>query len=114
MAKEFEQNAELSSLAFGMANNRFVVVPDSPEGIAPEKIREEIDAVVDGIVECLTTPPPVAVGGNGAGAATAVSRASVEQYEGSDQFEALERFNQAFVEKSRGDGFSHRFQQIEM
>jgi hypothetical protein len=106
VAEEFEQNAELSSLAFGMPNNRFVVVPDSPEGIAPEKIREEIDDVVDRIVECLTTPALVAGGGNGAGPATAVRPASVEQYQGGDQFEALERFNQAFLEKSRGDGFS--------
>lgn len=105
VAKEFAQNAQLSSLAFGMGNNRFVVVPDSPEGIPPEKVHQEVDAVVDEIVEYLTTPPPVANGSSGHLDTGTLKRAELERYQGADQFEALEKFNTAFLEKGRGDGF---------
>ena len=86
-----------------MADNRFVVVPDSPEGIPDDKIHEEIDDVVDEIIEYLTTQPPRVIGG---GPATKVQRAEVEHYQGNDQLDALDRFNRTFLEKSRGDGFS--------
>ena len=93
-------------MAFGMANNRFAVVPSSPEGVASEVIHQEIDAVIDDIVEVLTTPPPPTEGGDGTAPAATVSRAKVEQYHGKDQFEALESFNESYLERSRGDGFS--------
>ena len=86
-----------------MADNRFVVIPDSPEGISDDKIHEEIDDVVDEIIEYLTTQPPRVIGG---GPATKVQRAEVEHYQGNDQLDALDRFNRMFLEKSRGDGFS--------
>lgn len=108
MAKEFELNARISSTAFGIENNRFVIVPDSPEGISPEKIVEEVDAVTDQIIEYLVTAPPPSGGSNGVATleAPAVSEVAVEEYSGADQFEALENFNRTFIEKSRGDGFS--------
>lgn len=87
-------------------NNRFAVVPESPEGIPPEKIQQEIDEAMSWIIECLTTPPPIEEHGNGKLTSTVVKRAPVERYEGSDQFDALDKFNETFLEKSRGDGFS--------
>ena len=106
VADEFVRTASMSSQAFGMANNRFVVVPDSPEGIPPETIRTEVDQVVDDIVEYLTTAPVHLDGGNGASAPPAVGRAATERYDGDDQFQALEKFNEAFLEAGRGDGFA--------
>ncbi len=34
-----------------MAENRVVVIPDSPEGIPDDKIHEEIDDVADKMIE---------------------------------------------------------------
>ena len=68
-----------------MADNRFVVIPDSPEGIPDDKIHEEIDDVVDEIIEYLTTQPPRVIGGE---PAAEVQRAEVEHYQGHDQLDA--------------------------
>lgn len=106
VSKEFEENARISSQAFGLPVNRFVVVPDSPEGIADDKIRAEVDAVIDNVVEYLTTPPPAPGGIGAVTPSQARSATTVEQYEGRDQFEALDRFNRTFLQKDRGDGFS--------
>ena len=116
VSDEFAANARMSSVAFGIPGNRFAVVPDSPEGIAPEKIIEEIDAVVDDIIEYLTTVPPPSGGSNGAAAAVAerleeppvgehTGAAQVEAYTGLDQLDAVENFNRVFIDKGRGDGF---------
>ncbi|MFQ5861290.1 MAG: UGSC family (seleno)protein, partial [Dehalococcoidia bacterium] len=102
LSRGFEADARATARAFGLPSFRFAVVPDVLTSISPERIREEVEEALPRIIEVLTTAPD----GDGATpTATTVKPAARERFQGTDRYEAFERFDEAFLSNGYGDGF---------
>jgi len=86
----------------GMASLRVANVPDIVTGLEPDMIRQEVEAALPDIYRILTTP---AEGCVSAPVELAAPPASIEQFQGMDQFEALRDMNTTFLKNQWGDGF---------
>ena len=98
----FQDDAIASAKAFGMAEIKFAVVPKVYNNITVEEAIAQTDTAVAELIRLLTTP------GNGRAtesAAVQENRVDLQSFEGLDQFEALDKFNQAFLDNDWGDGF---------
>ena len=98
----FQNDAIASAKAFGMADITFTVVPKVYNNISVEETISQTTPAVDEIMRLLTTPK------NGYQMESAALRGkddATESFEGTDQFGALEKFNEAFLDNDWGDGF---------
>ena len=98
----FQNDAIASAKAFGMADITFTVVPRVYNNISVEETISQTTPAVDEIMRLLTTPE------NGYQMESAGLRGKdgeTESFEGTDQFGALEKFNEAFLDNDWGDGF---------
>ena len=98
----FQNDAIASAKAFGMADITFTVVPKVYNNISVEETISQTTPAVDEIIRLLTTPE------NGYQMKSAALRGkddATESFEGTDQFGALEKFNEAFLDNDWGDGF---------
>jgi len=98
----FEEDAEASALAFGLAGIRYVVVPKVYRNLPVDECIAQTDPVVDQLVGPLTTPVDGEKLEELAGRTFPTAR---ERFEGRDQFDALERMNEAFLGNDWGDGY---------
>ncbi len=98
----FQDDAIASAKAFGMRGTPFTVVPKVYNNVTVEEAIEQTDPAVDDVVRLLTTR---ADGYAMESAALAEIGAAAETFEGADQLDALDRFNEAFLDNDWGDGF---------
>ena len=102
LSNGFQDDALASAKAFGMASISFAVVPKVYNNITVEESIAQTDPVIDDLIKILTTAvdgyamEESRLQGNGM---------AVESFEGIDQLEALDEFNNAFMENDWGDGF---------
>ena len=94
----FQEDAETSAKAFGLAGISYVVVPRVYNNLTHEDVIAQTDPVVESVIRLLVTP----VESNGEEVKTDTFQ---ERFEGLDQFEALDRFNEEFLNRDWGDGF---------
>jgi len=102
LSNGFQDDALASAKAFGMADIKYTVVPKVYNNITVEETIAQTDPAVAELIRLLTTPE------NGHSMEAAVLQGSgvdTESFEGQDQFEALARFNDAFLDNDWGDGF---------
>jgi len=102
LSEGFQDDAIASAKAFGMAEIRFTVVPNVYNNITTEETISQTDPVIGDLIKILTTAE------NGYAMEEAASHGNgiaVEKFEGIDQFEALDRFNDTFLDNDWGDGF---------
>ena len=98
----FQDDALASAKAFGMADITFTVVPKVYNNISVDESVAQTDPAVDEVIRLLTTPE----NGYAIESADLDRRANgVETFEGVDQFAALERFNDGYLDNDWGDGF---------
>ena len=98
----FQDDALASAKAFGMAEITHTVVPKVYNNISVDEAIAQTDPVIDDIIRLLTTSE------NGYSMeAGVIGRRddAIESFEGIDQFDALEKFNNTFLENDWGDGF---------
>ena len=98
----FEEDAEASAKAFGLAGIRYAVVPKVYRNLPVDECVAQTDPVIDRLVELLTTPVDGEEMEELARKAPPTTR---ERFEGADQFDALERMNEAFIQSDWGDGY---------
>jgi hypothetical protein len=92
-----EGDAVESARVFGMPDLQYVVVPWIYRNLDAPRVLEQTDKVFDDVVRELTSPRPMAD--------RRVDGADRERFKGSDQLDALERMNEAFLGRDWGDGF---------
>ena len=98
LSQGFEKDAETSAKAFGLTDISYVVVPRVYNNLTREETIIQTEPVVDDITRLLTTPPRSIDN-------TITRDKAPERFNGIDQFEALENFNEEFIERDWGDGF---------
>ena len=102
LSEGFQDDARASAKAFGMADITFTVVPKVYNNITAEETVAQTDPAVDDVIRLLTTPQD----GYEMESASLDGKADpVLAFDGTDQFEALERFNDSFLDNDWGDGF---------
>jgi hypothetical protein len=92
-----EGDAVESARVFGMPDLQYVVVPWIYRNLDAARVLEQTDGVFDDVVRELTSRRPMAD--------RRVDGADRERFKGSDQLDALERMNEAFLGRDWGDGF---------
>ena len=99
----FETDSLSSARAFGMPTAPHVVIPEVVTSVAPERSAAAIGERIDSIVRALTDPqaPPLEDGH----ARPERLPGPALKFKGEDQFDALEKFNQTFLDNGWGDGF---------
>ncbi len=97
----FEHDAQVSARAFGMPGIRFTVVPRVYNNITPEEARAQTEPAIDEVVRLLTTP----VDGHQAESSLRLGATATETFQGPDQWSAIERMNEVFLDNDWGDGY---------
>lgn len=98
LSQGFEKDAETSAKAFGLSGISYVVVPRVYNNLTREETIIQTEPVVDKITTALTTDPKSVENPHNGDTA-------YESFNGIDQFQALENFNEEFIERDWGDGF---------
>ena len=104
LSEGFQDDAYASAKAFGMGDIKFTVVPKVYNNITVEESIAQTDPAIDEVIKILTTST------NGHAIEDAVLDNNVdgvtpEVFEGEDQFDALDKYNAAFMDRDWGDGF---------
>ncbi len=103
LSEGFQDDAYASAKAFGLGDIKFTVVPKVYNNITVEESIAQTDPVIDDIVKILTTA--VNAPNGSVNSAKQHNDEETEIFEGSDQFDALNKFNDAFLDRDWGDGF---------
>jgi hypothetical protein len=92
-----EGDAVETARVFGMPDLQYVVVPWIYRNLDAARVLEQTDKVFDVVVRELTSLRPAAD--------RRADGADRERFKGSDQLDALQRMNEAFLGRDWGDGF---------
>jgi hypothetical protein len=92
-----EGDAVESARVFGMPELQYVVVPWIYRNLDPDRVLQQTDEAIDGIVRELTTPRPAEH--------RHAAAAAREKFDGLTQLDALERMNAEFLARDWGDGY---------
>ena len=98
----FQDDALASAKAFGMTHVNFVVVPKVYNNISVEETIAQTDPMTDEVISLLLTSE------NGYSLESTVLKdkdAETQSFKGVDQFDALAKFNDSFLDNDWGDGF---------
>ncbi len=103
LSNGFQEDAAASAKAFGMREIRFTVVPKVYNNITVEETVEQTEPAIGEVIKVLTTTED----GYSLESATLREKhdTSLESYEGVDQLDALDKFNEDFIGNDWGDGF---------
>ncbi len=102
LSEGFQDDARASARAFGMGDIKFTVVPKVYNNITVEETIAQTDPAIDDLIRLLTTPQD---GYEMESAVLDTNTNGLEAFDGSDQFGALDRFNEEFLDRDWGDGF---------
>ena len=102
LSEGFQDDARASAKAFGMGDIKFTVVPKVYNNITVEETIAQTDPAIDDLIRLLTTPQD---GYEMESAVLDTNTNGLEAFDGSDQFGALDRFNEEFLDRDWGDGF---------
>jgi len=94
----FEEDAEASAKAFGLATIRYVVVPKVYRNLPPDECIEQTDPIIDDLI------PPITTAGD-KDLEVAPAAADVLSFEGEDQYDAFEKMNETFISNDWGDAY---------
>ena len=98
----FQHDADASALAFGMGPIPRVEVPKVYNNITTAEAHSQTEPVVPELIKLLTKQ---VTGEAIEEAAIQAAQSRREVFTGEDQFDALERFNEEFLDRDWGDGF---------
>ena len=98
----FQHDADASARAFGMGPIPRVEVPKVYNNITTAEAHSQTEPVVPELMELLTKQ---VTGETIEEAAIQAAQSRREVFTGEDQFDALERFNEEFLDRDWGDGF---------
>ncbi len=96
----FEDDAIGSARVFGMPELQFVVVPWIYRNLDLQRVKEQTNNAIDGLIQELTTVRPAAK--------QPIDSLDTELFAGADRFEAAEAMNREFLQRDLGDGFPLR------
>ena len=102
LSEGFQDDAFASAKAFGMGDIKFTVVPQVYNNITVEETVAQTDPAVSELIRLLTTPLD---GYDMEESAIDQHESQSHSFEGDDQFDALDMFNESFLANDWGDGF---------
>ncbi|MET7335426.1 hypothetical protein [Nonomuraea sp. NPDC005650] len=102
VARGFERDAEASAKVFGVPDIQYVVVPRVYTALSRQQAVEQSEAVADDVIRLLTTQPDGS--GDSPRAELVGDKQETYTFEGTDELEAVDAFNEFFVEREYGDG----------
>ncbi|MER5787380.1 hypothetical protein [Streptomyces sp. NPDC001980] len=103
VARGFERDTDTSAKVFGVPGLQYVVVPRVFTALTPEQATEQTLPVADDIIKALTQTP-AAIPADTAGQEDAEERQETYTFRGQDPVEAVEAFNEFYLQKDFGDG----------
>lgn len=97
----FEEDAEASAKAFGLATIKYIVVPKVYRNLPPDECIAQTDPIIDKLLPALTT----AADGEEYEDAKGKMEDGTLTFEGEDRYDAFEKMNEAFIQNDWGDAY---------
>lgn len=101
VARGFEHDADTSAKVFGVPDLQYVVVPRVYTALTAEQAAAQTVSAAEEIIRLLTTTPDNALDSVDA---QLVDKQETYTFEGANQFEAIDSFNEYFLEHDFSDG----------